>query len=86
MVTSAEFQAARRALLACTDADWAFLRRWIVRWAFSTACGITFVDGAYKSRTNMRAHRPKVILAITYTDTSVATHQRALTLLKSLVV
>jgi hypothetical protein len=32
MVTSAGFQVVRRALLACTDADRAFLRRWILRW------------------------------------------------------
>ena len=30
--TSAEFQAAREALLKCTNADRAFLRRWILRW------------------------------------------------------
>ena len=32
MVTSAEFQAVRRALLACSNADRAYLRRWILRW------------------------------------------------------
>jgi hypothetical protein len=31
MYTSAEFQTARRALLACSDADRAFLRRWLLR-------------------------------------------------------
>jgi hypothetical protein len=30
--TSAEFQAVRKALLACTDADRALLRNWILRW------------------------------------------------------
>ena len=29
--TSAEFQAVRRALLACSNADRAFLRRWILK-------------------------------------------------------
>jgi len=32
MVTSAEFQAVRRALLACSNADRAYPRRWILRW------------------------------------------------------
>lgn len=32
MYTSPEFQAVRRALLVCTDADRAYLRRWILRW------------------------------------------------------
>jgi len=32
MYTSAEFQTARKALLACSDADRAFLRRWLLRW------------------------------------------------------
>ena len=32
MYTSPEFQAVRRALLACADADRAYLRRWILRW------------------------------------------------------
>jgi len=30
--TSAEFQAVRKALLACSDADRAYLRRWILHW------------------------------------------------------
>jgi hypothetical protein len=30
--TTAEFQAVRKALLDCHDADRAFLRRWILRW------------------------------------------------------
>jgi hypothetical protein len=30
--TSQEFQVAREALLKCTNADRAFLRRWILRW------------------------------------------------------
>jgi hypothetical protein len=30
--TSEEFQSARRALLACSDADRAFLRRLLLRW------------------------------------------------------
>jgi hypothetical protein len=30
--TSLEFQAVRRALLACNDADRAYLRRWLLRW------------------------------------------------------
>ena len=30
--TSNEFQAVRKALLACKDADRAYLRRWISRW------------------------------------------------------
>ncbi len=30
--TSAEFQAVGRALLACRDADRAYLRRWVLRW------------------------------------------------------
>jgi hypothetical protein len=30
--TSAEFQVARRALLACSDADRAYLRRWLLAW------------------------------------------------------
>jgi hypothetical protein len=30
--TSNEFQEVRKALLACKDADRAFLRRWILRW------------------------------------------------------
>ena len=30
--TSTEFQAVRKALLACKDADRAYLRRWILRW------------------------------------------------------
>lgn len=30
--TSAEFQRVREALLACSDADRAYLRRWILRW------------------------------------------------------
>ena len=32
MYTSAEFQAVRRALVACSNADRAYLRRWILRW------------------------------------------------------
>ena len=32
MYTSAEFQQTRKALLACNDADRAYLRRWILRW------------------------------------------------------
>jgi hypothetical protein len=32
MYTSPEFQAVRRALLACSDADRAYLRRWILLW------------------------------------------------------
>jgi hypothetical protein len=30
--TSMEFQRVREALLACNDADRAYLRRWILRW------------------------------------------------------
>jgi len=30
--TSVEFQNARKALLACSDADRAYLRRWILQW------------------------------------------------------
>jgi hypothetical protein len=30
--TSNEFQAVRKALLACKDADRAYPRRWILRW------------------------------------------------------
>lgn len=30
--TSKEFQAVREALLACSNADRAYLRRWILRW------------------------------------------------------
>ncbi len=30
--TSMEFQRVREALLACKDADRAYLRRWILRW------------------------------------------------------
>jgi hypothetical protein len=30
--TSAEFQALRRALLACNDADRAYKRRWFLKW------------------------------------------------------
>jgi hypothetical protein len=30
--TSQEFQAVREALLRCSDADRAFLRRWVLRW------------------------------------------------------
>lgn len=30
--TSSEFQAVRRALLTCNDADRAFLRRWLLTW------------------------------------------------------
>jgi hypothetical protein len=30
--TSNEFQAVRKALLACKDADRAYLRRWVLRW------------------------------------------------------
>lgn len=30
--TSTAFQNARRALLACSDADRAYLRRWLLRW------------------------------------------------------
>lgn len=30
--TSIEFQRVREALLACSDADRAYLRRWILRW------------------------------------------------------
>jgi hypothetical protein len=30
--TSLEFQRVRQALLACSDADRAYLRRWILRW------------------------------------------------------
>lgn len=30
--TSKEFQMAREALLKCSNADRAFLRRWILRW------------------------------------------------------
>lgn len=34
--TSNEFQAVRKALLACKDDDGAYLRRWILRWVTST--------------------------------------------------
>jgi len=34
--TSPEFQEARRALLACSDADRAYLRRWLLRWTTDT--------------------------------------------------
>ncbi len=30
--TSAEFQAVRKALLSCLDADRAYLRRWVMQW------------------------------------------------------
>ena|GEM_PF-5925990 len=30
--TSAEFQRVREALLKCSDADRAYLRRWIIKW------------------------------------------------------
>lgn len=30
--TSAQFQVARKALLACSNADRAFLRRWLLKW------------------------------------------------------
>jgi len=30
--TSAEFQNVRKALLACSNADRAYLRRWILQW------------------------------------------------------
>jgi hypothetical protein len=30
--TSEEFQIARRALLECSDADRAYLRKWLLRW------------------------------------------------------
>ena len=32
MYTSREFQAVREALLKCSDADRAYLRRWILHW------------------------------------------------------
>lgn len=32
MYTSTEFQRVRQALVACSDADRAYLRRWILRW------------------------------------------------------
>jgi hypothetical protein len=32
MYTSAEFQTVRLALFKCSDADRAYLRRWILRW------------------------------------------------------
>lgn len=38
--TSQEFQAVCKALLACNDADRAYLRRWILRWLTTTGASV----------------------------------------------